>query len=237
MAAAYRRVILKVSGEALSGDGRPISPEAVLRLASEVKAAVDLGVEVGLVVGGGNIVRGVTVAGGADARVAADHMGMVATILNALALRAAFASLGVRASVMSAVPCGPLADPYDHRRAGALLSEGAVVVFAAGTGNPFFSTDSAAALRAAELGADALLKATKVDGVYDSDPVKNPSARRFETLTHLDVIKGGLAVMDLTAVSLCRQQKLPIVVFALSTPGNVARAVRGETIGTRVMEE
>jgi uridylate kinase len=236
MAAAYKRVIVKVSGEALSGDGRPISPEAASRLAAEVAAAADLGVEVGLVVGGGNVLRGVTVSGGAGARVAADHMGMVATLLNALAVRAAFERLGRRAAVMSAVPCGPLADLYDHRKADALLSAGALVIFAAGTGNPFFSTDTAAALRAAELGADALLKATKVDGVYDSDPVKNPRAKRFDRLTHLEMIERGLAVMDMTAVSLCRQQGLPIVVFALSAPGAVARAAGGEAVGTRVME-
>lgn len=236
MAAAYKRVILKVSGEALSGGGRPISPEAVSRLAAEVAAATDLGVEVGLVVGGGNVLRGATVAGGAAARVAADHMGMVATLLNALALRSAFDGLGRPATVMSAVPCGPVADLYDHRRADALLSGGSVVIFAAGTGNPFFSTDTAAALRAAELGAGALLKATKVDGVYDSDPVKNPRAKKFDRLTHLEMIERGLAVMDLTAVSLCRQQSLPIVVFALAAPGAVARAAGGEAVGTRVME-
>ena len=237
MAAAYRRVILKVSGEALSGDGRPISSEAASRLAAEIASAADLGVEGGVVVGGGNILRGAaSTGGGADARVAADHAGMIATILNALALRTALTGLGRPAAVLSAIPCGHVAEVYDHRRAGALLSGGTIVIFAAGTGNPFFSTDTAAALRGAELGADALLKATKVDGVYDSDPVKNPGARRFENLTSLDMIERGLAVMDLTAVSLCRQDRLPIVVFALSTPGAVARAVRGEAVGTRVME-
>lgn len=237
MAAAYRRVILKVSGEALSGDGRPISPEAVLRLASEVKAAVDLGVEVGLVVGGGNIVRGVTVAGGADARVAADHMGMVATILNALALRAAFASLGVRASVMSAVPCGPLADPYDHRRAGALLSEGAVVVFAAGTGNPFFTTDTAAALRASEMGCDALLKATKVDGVYSADPKKDPTATRYERLDYLEVLARDLGVMDASAISLARENHIPILVFSIQEPGGFADVMQGRGRCTIVSDQ
>lgn len=237
MAAAYRRVILKVSGESLSGDGgKPISPEAVARLAAEVGAAADLGVEIGMVVGGGNILRGAATPEGGDARVMADFMGMIATILNALALRAAFVSLGRPAAVMSAIPCGCAAEPYDHRRADALLADGSIVIFAAGTGNPFFSTDTAAALRAAELGADVLLKATKVDGVYDSDPAANPRAKRFEKLTYLDMIERRLAVMDMTAVSLCREQKLPIVVFALSTPGGVARVVKGEPIGTRVME-
>lgn len=237
MAAAYRRVILKVSGESLSGEGgKPISPAAAARIAADVGDAADLGVEIGMVVGGGNILRGAATPERGEARVAADFMGMVATILNALALRAAFASLGRPAHVMSAIPCGSAAELYDHRRADALLNDGAIVIFAGGTGNPFFSTDTAAALRAAELGADVLLKATKVDGVYDSDPVANPGASRFERLTYLDVIQRKLAVMDMTAVSLCREQKLPIVVFALSTPGGVARAVKGEAIGTRVME-
>jgi uridylate kinase len=237
MTAAYRRVILKVSGESLSGEGgKPISSGAAARIAAEVGAAADLGVEIGLVVGGGNILRGAATPAGGDARVTADFMGMIATILNALALRAAFASLGRPATVMSAIPCGCVAELYDHRRADALLADGKIVIFAAGTGNPFFSTDTAAALRAAELGADVLLKATKVDGVYDSDPVVNPRAKRFDRLTYLDVIERKLAVMDMTAVSLCREQKLPIVVFALSTPGGVARAVKGEPIGTHVME-
>jgi uridylate kinase len=237
MTAAYRRVILKVSGESLAeGGGRPISPAAAGRVAAEIKAAADLGCEIGLVVGGGNILRGIAVPGGGSERVAADQMGMLATILNALALRSAFESLGQPVSVMSAIPCGCAAEAYDHRRAQARLAERQIVVFAAGTGNPFFSTDTAAALRAVELGADVLLKATKVDGVYDSDPVANRDARRFETLTYLEVIDRKLAVIDMTAVSLCREQKLPIVVFALATPGNVVRAVRGEAVGTRVME-
>jgi len=237
MTAAYRRVILKVSGESLSGEGgRPISTEAAARIAAEIGAAADLGVEIGVVVGGGNILRGAATPEGGDARVTADFMGMIATILNALALRTALVSLGHAAHVMSAIPCGCAAEPYDHRRADALLADGGIVVFAAGTGNPFFSTDTAAALRAAELGAEVLLKATKVDGVYDSDPVVNPRAKRFEKLTYLEVIEKKLAVMDMTAVSLCREQRLPIVVFALSTPGGVVRAVKGEPIGTRVME-
>jgi len=235
MAAARRRVVLKVSGEALSGDGgAPISREAARRLADEIKAAVDTGTEVGVVVGGGNILRGVTVAPGGSERLTADFMGMLATVLNGLALRSALREAGQDAIVMSAIPTGRAAELYDHERADRYLVGGKVVIFAGGTGNPFFSTDTAAALRAAELGADALLKATKVDGVYDADPVKHPEAKRYDELTYLEAIEKRLGVMDLTAISLAREQGLPIVVFALAGPGNIARAARGESIGTCV---
>ncbi len=235
MPAASRRVILKVSGEALSGEGgKPVSRSSVRRLASEIKAAADTGAEIGIVVGAGNIIRGSSTAPGGAARVSADYMGMVATIVNGLALESALEELGQKTTVMSAIPCGRAAEQYDHRLADAHLAARKIVIFVAGTGNPFFSTDTAAALRAAELGADALLKATKVDGVYDSDPVENPNATRFDELTYRDIVERELGVMDLTAVTLARERELPIVVFALAEPGNIARAVQGDVIGTRV---
>ena len=233
--AAYGRVIGQVSGEALAGeDGRPVSREAARRLAGELKAAADAGVEVGVVVGGGNIVRGVAAEKGGDDRLTADFMGMTATIINGLALGMALRDLGQPAVVMSAIPCGRAALSYDHRAAEEALSNGNVVVLTAGTGNPFFSTDTAAVLRACELGADALIKATKADGVYDSDPAVNPDARRFTELSYMDVIQKKLAVMDMTAVSLAREENLPIVVLALAEPGGIAKAVVGEAIGTSV---
>ena len=235
MPAAYGRVIVKVSGEALAGeDGRPVSREAARRLAGELKAAADAGVEVGVVVGGGNIVRGVAAEKGGDDRLTADFMGMTATIINGLALGMALRDLGQPAVVMSAIPCGRAALSYDHGAAAEALSNGKVVVLTAGTGNPFFSTDTAAVLRACELGADALIKATKADGVYDSDPAVNPDARRFTELSYMDVIQKKLAVMDMTAVSLAREENLPIVVLALAEPGGIAKAVVGEAIGTSV---
>lgn len=233
--AAFGRVIVKVSGEALAAeDGRPVSLESARRLAGELKAAADVGCEIGVVVGGGNIVRGVAAEQGGADRLTADFMGMTATVINGLALGMALSDLGQRAVVMSAVPCGRAALPYDHRAAAEALSAGNVVVFTAGTGNPFFSTDTAAVLRACELGADALIKATKADGVYDSDPAVNPDARRFEELSYMDVIEKKLAVMDMTAVSLAREQNLPIIVLALAEPGGIAKAVLGEAIGTSV---
>lgn len=234
-AARYSRVILKISGESLSGgNGVPVSGAAAERVAREIKDAVDLGAQVGVVIGGGNIVRGVAAeAAGAD-RVAADFAGMAATIVNGLTLTSALEAVGLRSAHMSAVPCGRIGRAYDRGEADALLSSGAVVVFTAGTGNPFFSTDTAAVLRAAELGADALLKATQADGVYDSDPATNPEAVRFDEVTYQEMIERRLAVMDMTAVSLAREQNVPLVVFALSVPGNVARAVSGERVGTIV---
>lgn len=232
----YRRVILKLSGEALKGESGPVSKEAALALAGEVKIARDAGVEIGIVIGGGNILRGLSAGRSGSARVNADSMGMLATVINAIALRSALEELGVPAAVLSAVECGALVERYSATRAERELSAGRVAIFAGGTGNPFFSTDSAAALRAAELSADALLKGTKVDGVYDSDPAVNPSALRFDELTYMQVIEKKLAVMDMTAVSLCREQGLPIVVFALSKAGNVARAAAGEPVGSTVKE-
>jgi uridylate kinase len=233
--AAYKRVILKVSGESLSGQGgQPLSAQAAGRLAHEIKGAVDQGAEIGVVIGGGNIIRGVAAEAAGGDRVSSDYAGMIATLINGIALRGALAKLGVNARHMSAIPCGRVAEPYDHSVADAYLSAGDVVIFTAGTGNPFFSTDTAAVLRAAELGADVLLKATQADGVYDSDPAKNPKAVRFGSVTYQQMLEKRLVVMDMTAVSLAREQGVPLVVFALATPGNVARAVAGEPIGTTV---
>jgi uridylate kinase len=231
----YRRVILKVSGEALAGEpGEPISLASAGRLATEIEGALDAGAEVGVVIGGGNVVRGVAAERRGLDRVTSDHMGMLATVVNGLALRAALEARGRKVRVMSAIPCGAIAEAYDRRRADAFLGGGGVVIFGGGTGNPFFSTDTAAVLRASELGADALLKATKVDGVYDADPATHPGARRYTELTYEQMLVGELAVMDMTAVSLARDQKIPIVVFELAVPGNIARAVAGEPVGTSV---
>jgi len=228
-------VVLKVSGESLTGNGgEPVSAASAARLAGEIKAAVDAGAEVGVVIGAGNIIRGVSAqAAGAD-RVTADFAGMMATVVNGLTLAAALEGIGQRATVMSALPCGRAAEVYDHRTADSLLGSGSVVVFVAGTGNPFFSTDTAAVLRSVELSADALLKATQADGVYDSDPRTNPDAVRFTEVTYQEMLERRLAVMDMTAVSLAREQALPLVVFALSVPGNIARAVAGEPVGTKI---
>lgn len=228
-------MILKVSGEALAGaGGEPVSLESADWLAAEIEAGLDAGAAFGVVVGGGNILRGVSAARNGFDRVTSDHMGMLATVVNGLALMVALEGRGRPAAVLSAIPCGGAARAYDRELAQEYLSEGRVVILAGGTGNPFFSTDTAAVLRAAELGAGALLKATQVDGVYDSDPVIDPSAKRFTELTYEEMIEGRLAVMDMTAVSLAREQGLPIVVFELAVQGNIARAVAGESIGTSV---
>jgi uridylate kinase len=233
--AAYRRVVLKVSGESLLGDGgAPVSRESAAALAREIASAVAAGAEVGVVIGGGNILRGLSAAAGGADRVTADFAGMAATLVNGLVLRDALEATGTRAVLMSAIACGRIAEPFDHRAADAHMSGGAVVIFGAGTGNPFFSTDTAAVLRAAEVGADALLKATQADGVYDSDPATNPNAVRFESVTYQEMIEKRLAVMDMTAVSLAREHGLPLVVFALAEKGNIARAVEGQSVGTTV---
>lgn len=224
-----------MSGEALAGEGSsPVSREAAKQLAAELVSAADAGVEIGVVVGGGNIVRGIAAERSGVDRVTADYMGMAATVVNGLALADALREAGRHASVMSALPGAVGVDAYDRHEADSRLRSGEIVIFVGGTGNPFFSTDTAAVLRACELGADLLLKGTQVDGVYDSDPATNPDARRFDVLTYQDVLEKRLAVMDMTAVSLAREENLPIVVFALSVPGNVARIVSGEAVGTRV---
>jgi uridylate kinase len=235
MPVAYRRVILKVSGESLSGmSGEPLSGGAAERLAREIKSAVDGGAQLGVVIGGGNILRGAAASRGGADRVTSDFAGMIATIVNGLVLTDALRSAGQPAEHMSAIPCGRAAQPYDHATADSYLSSGKVVVFTAGTGNPFMSTDTAAVLRAAELGADVLIKATQADGVYDSDPAENPSALRFTETTYQEMLERRLAVMDMTAVSLAREQNFPLVVFGLAVDGNIARAVAGEPVGTTV---
>lgn len=213
-----------------------IDPDTLNRFASEVADVQRLGVEVALVVGGGNIFRGVSGASLGMERASADYMGMLATVLNALALQNRLEQSGVHTRVLSAIELQALAEPYIRRRATRHLEKGRVVIFAAGTGNPYFTTDTAAALRAMEIGAEVILKATKVDGVYDRDPMQDKSAVRFDRLTYLDVLNKDLRVMDSTAISLCRDNRLPIVVFNLTVPGNIRRVVLGENVGTRVEE-
>jgi uridylate kinase len=232
---AFGRVLLKLSGEALLGEKTfGIDRNFADYLAAEIREVHDLGVEVGIVVGGGNIFRGVSdTARGMD-RVSADQMGMLATVINGLALQDALERAEVMTRVLSAIEIRQVAEPFIRRRAIRHLEKKRVVVFAAGTGNPYFSTDTAAALRAMEIKAEIILKGTKVDGIYDKDPVKNPDARRFDCLTYMDVLKKGLAVMDGTAVALCKDNALPIIVYDLKQKGNLRRIVAGEKVGTMV---
>ncbi len=232
----YKRVLLKLSGEALLGNGEwGIDHKVLNGICRQVIAAKKLGVEIALVIGGGNIMRGAIEARreGVD-RSTADHMGMLATVINALALQNALEHLGTFTRVMSAIEMHQVAESYIRRRAVRHLEKGRTVIFAAGTGNPYFTTDTAAALRAMEIGADVLVKATKVDGVYTADPVKDPRAKRFTELTYLEVLKRRLQVMDTTAISLCMDNNLPIVVFNLNKPGNLLRLIKGERVGTLV---
>lgn len=224
-----------MSGEALMGNqGYGIDPAIVARVAKEVKQLVEIGVRVGIVIGGGNIFRGLAGAAAGMERASADYMGMLATVLNALALQNFLENNQVDTRVQSAIEMRELAEPYIRRRAIRHLEKGRVVIFAAGTGNPFFTTDTAAALRAMEIGAEVILKATKVDGVYDADPMLVPTAARFTDLSYIEVLKRNLKVMDATAISLCMDNDLPIVIFNLNEEGNVIRAVCGEPIGTLV---
>lgn len=232
--ARYRRVLLKLSGEAFADPAASISPTVVGSIASQLADVVGLGVEVGVVVGGGNIFRGASPQASGMDRSSADNMGMLATVINALALQDACEKRGVDTRVQSAVTMSELAEPYIRRRAIRHLEKGRLVIFAAGLGAPYFSTDTAAAQRALEIGADAVLKGTKVDGVYDRDPKGDPSAVRYESLTYYDVQVAGLKVMDETAVSLCKDNGLPILVFELLVEGNIRRVVCGEQIGTLV---
>ncbi|OUC14385.1 MAG: UMP kinase [Alkalinema sp. CACIAM 70d] len=235
MSVTYRRVLLKLSGEALMGDlNYGIDPEVVDSIAQEVADVVKSGVQVAIVVGGGNIFRGVSGAAAGMERATADYVGMIATVMNAITLQDALERIAVPTRVQTAIAMQEVAEPYIRRRAIRHLEKGRVVVFGAGSGNPFFTTDTTAALRAAEIGADVLFKATKVDGVYDSDPKKNPEAKRFDTLTYSHVLTHDLKVMDAAAISLCRENHIPIMVFNLSVQGNVRRAVMGEPIGTIV---
>jgi len=232
---AYRRVLLKMSGEMLAGpDRNGIDPATIARFAQEIGEIREMGVEIAVVLGGGNIFRGLAGASRGMDRAHADYMGMLATVINCLAMQDALERVGVYTRVMTAIAMDQVAEPYIRRRAVRHMEKGRVVLFAAGTGNPYFSTDTAAALRAAEIHADVIMKATKVDGIYDRDPAVHPDAKRFESLTYMDVLNKGLRVMDSTAVSLCMDNDLPIVVFDLSVPGNVARVVCGEPIGTHL---
>ena len=234
----YKRILLKLSGEALAGNlGYGIDPDILRAIAAEIRGVVDLGVQVAVVIGGGNIFRGVAASSMGMDRASADYMGMLATVMNSLALQDALEKAGVITRVQSAIEMQEIAEPYIRRRAVRHLEKGRVVIFGAGTGNPFFTTDTAASLRAIEIGAEIILKATKVDGVYNSDPAKNEDAVKYEQLTYLDVLKQGLRVMDSTATSLCMDNDLPILVFDLTTSGNIERVVCGEQIGTIVKGE
>ncbi len=231
----YKRILLKISGEALMGDkGYGIDPETITRIAAEIKDLTALKIETAIVVGGGNIFRGVALSAKGMDRASADYMGMLATIMNALAMQDALEKQGVFTRVMTAIEMHEVAEPFIRRRAIRHVEKGRVVIFAAGTGNPYFTTDSAAALRALEIKADAILKATKVDGIYTADPAKDKTATMFDRISYLDVIQRDLKVMDTSAISLCRERNLPIHVFNLYVPGNIVRVVCGEKVGTVV---
>jgi uridylate kinase len=231
----YHRILLKLSGEALAGtQGYGIDPDVISRIAQEVKGVVGLGVHVAIVIGGGNIFRGLAASTTGMERATADYMGMLATVINALALQDAIERTGVPTRVLSAIEMRAVAEPYIRRRAIRHLEKGRVVIFGAGTGNPFFTTDTAAALRAVEIGAEVILKATRVDGVYSADPEKDSTAKLIPRLGYIEVLNRGLAVMDATAISLCMDNKLPIVIFNLTVSGNIARIVRGEPVGSLV---
>ena len=226
---AYKRVLLKASGEALMGSqGFGIDVSVADRIANDIKQARALGVEVGVVIGGGNIFRGVAVASKGGDRVTGDHMGMLATVINSLALRTSLHTIGVDSGVLSAIAMPEICESFSQRQATAYMDEGKVVIFAGGTGNPFFTTDSAAALRAAEIEADALLKGTQVDGIYSADPKKDPNATRFDRLSHKEVLDRGLAVMDTAAVALARENNIPIIVYSIHEDGGLAEVLQGK---------
>jgi uridylate kinase len=234
----FKRVLLKLSGEALMGQqGLGIDPKVVDQIALEIKSVTDLGVQVGIVIGGGNIFRGLSASARGMDRVQADYMGMLATVINGMALQDFLERHKVYTRLQTAIRMEQLAEPFIRRRAIRHLEKGRVVIFAAGTGNPYFTTDTAASLRAIEIEADAILKGTKVDGVYDSDPKINHNAKMFDTLSYLEIVQRGLKVMDTTAVTLCMENKLPIVVFNLTKPGNIKRVILGEKVGTKVIGE
>ncbi|MBK7644368.1 MAG: UMP kinase [Planctomycetes bacterium] len=236
MATSYQRVLLKLSGEALGdpSSGHGIDPEAVQVIARQVARVAGLGVELAIVVGGGNILRGAEFSKLGAPRASADYMGMLGTVINALALQDALEQQGLETRVQTAIEIRQVAEPFVRRRALAHLTQGRVVILAAGTGNPFFTTDTAAALRATELSCEVLLKGTKVDGVYTADPKKDKSAKRYEELSYMQVLQQGLGVMDGTAITLCMENRLPVVVFNMFEEGNLERVVRGETLGTRI---
>ena len=234
---SYKRVLLKLSGEALQGKvGYGIDPQVVDSIARQLKEVKDMGLELAVVIGGGNIFRGLEASSRGMDRSTADYMGMLATVINAMALQDALERKGAYTRVQTAIAMEALAEPYIRRRAMRHLEKGRIVILAGGTGNPYFTTDTTAALRAIELGAEVILKATKVDGIYSADPKKDKSAKRFQKLRYMDVLKKGLKVMDATAISLCMDNHLPIVVFDLMKDGNIRRVVSGETIGTVVSQ-
>jgi uridylate kinase len=236
--AAYRRVLLKISGEALAGrQGYGIDPETIAGIAEEIREVIGMGVQLAVVIGGGNIFRGIAASAGGMDRATGDYMGMLATVINALALQDAIEKAGVATRVLSAIEMRAVSEPYIRRRAIRHLDKGRVVVFAAGTGNPFFTTDTAGALRAVEIGAEVLLKASKVDGIYTADPVKDPKATRLARVGYIEALNRGLDVMDHTAISLCMDNKLPIVVFDLTRRGNIRRIVAGEAVGSVVTND
>ncbi|MGD0884237.1 MAG: UMP kinase [Thermodesulfovibrionales bacterium] len=231
----YKRILLKLSGEALMGEkSYGIDSTTVHFMASEIRGIVAMGVEIAVVIGGGNIFRGVEASVKGMERASADYMGMLATVINALALQNSLEKIGVHTRVQSAIEMQELAEPYIRRRAMRHLEKGRVVIFAAGTGNPYFTTDTAAALRAMEIGAEIILKATKVDGVYTSDPMKDPTAKKYSFISYIDVLRKGLSVMDSTAISLCMDNNLPIMVFNVRAKGNIKKIVQGKRIGTLV---
>ena len=234
----YKRVLLKLSGEALMGEQEfGISSDVIASYARQIKEIADLGVEVSVVIGGGNIFRGLSGATQGVDRVTGDHMGMLATVINSLALQNSIEKLGVQTRVLTAIEMPKIAEPFIKRRAQRHLEKGRVVIFGAGTGNPYFTTDTAAALRAIEMNTEVVLKDTKVDGIYDKDPVKYADAIKYETVTYTEVLNKNLKVMDATAISLCRENKLPIIVFDSLTEGNIKRVIMGEKIGTTVIAD
>jgi len=234
----YKKILLKLSGEALMGDQEfGISSDVIASYAKQIKEIVDLGVEVSIVIGGGNIFRGLSGAAQGVDRVTGDHMGMLATVINSLALQNSIEKLGVPTRVQTAIEMPKVAEPFIKRRAQRHLEKGRVVIFGAGTGNPYFTTDTAAALRAIEMETDVVIKATKVDGIYDKDPVKYPDAKKYQTVTYNEVLAKDLKVMDATAISLCRENKLPIIVFNSLIEGNLKKVVMGEHIGTTVVAD
>lgn len=234
----YKRVLLKLSGEALMGEQEfGISSDVIASYARQIKEIADLGVEVSVVIGGGNIFRGLSGATQGVDRVTGDHMGMLATVINSLALQNSIEKLGAQTRVLTAIEMPKIAEPFIKRRAQRHLEKGRVVIFGAGTGNPYFTTDTAAALRAIEMNTEVVLKATKVDGIYDKDPVKYADAIKYETVTYTEVLNKNLKVMDATAISLCRENKLPIIVFDSLTEGNIKRVIMGEKIGTTVIAD
>ncbi len=233
----YKRVLLKLSGEALMGEQQfGIDPKVLKQYSSEIKSVHDLGVQLGIVIGGGNIYRGVSNSSDNIDKVTGDHMGMLATLINALAMQSALEHEGMLTRLISAIRMEVIAEPFIRRRAIRHLEKDRIVIFGAGTGNPYFTTDTAAALRAVEIEADVIIKGTRVDGVYDSDPERNPSAFKFQEISYLDVLKKDLKVMDMTAITLCRENKLPILVFNMNKKGNLKNLVLGGEIGTRVQE-